>query len=466
MTENAVIAVIDIGKTNSRVLAIDESGAVLDSVSTKTRSYPGPPYPYLDTEPLWQWLIEQLALMAKRWPISTIVPTTHGACIALMDDQGLVLPVLDYEAEPPGEITVAYRQSVPAFDECFTPELPPCQHMAMHLYWLQKAHSEGFNRARYALPYPQYWAWRLCGVPAMEVSSLGAHTHLWAHSKKDYSSFVRTMHWQQLFPPMRNAWDVLGKVMPEIAAKTGLNPECQILCGVHDSNASLALYLKNLGRDFVLASTGTWAIFFNPTLSLDDLDPSRDMLANIDITGQSVPTARFMGGREFEIIAGDGNCARPSLDDVQRLIANRTMALPNFVPGQGPFPHNKHSIVGPAPTTAEERAALASLYLAMMTDHVLDLLQSKVIDIVIDGAFVANKIYTGLVAALRSNQNVLINPTVNGTAIGASLLASYAAFEKPLVIELNKALPLSANALHQYRAEWLACTLEAEKTAH
>ena len=38
--------------------------------------------------------------------------------------------------------------------------------------------------------------------------------------------------------------------------------------------------------------------------ALDRLDAGRDMLANVDALGDPVPCARFMGGREFALIAG------------------------------------------------------------------------------------------------------------------------------------------------------------------
>ena len=40
------------------------------------------------------------------------------------------------------------------------------------------------------------------------------------------------------------------------------------------------------------------------------LDPKADMLANVDVCGVPVPTARFMGGREFSVLAGDAPAPR------------------------------------------------------------------------------------------------------------------------------------------------------------
>lgn len=360
MADSELIAVLDVGKTNVKLLLFERGGRVLDRAAKRNASLPGPPYLHLDTEGVWRWLLEQLGRMAGRWPIATLVATTHGAAPALIDDAGLVLPIPDYEVEPPPPIGAAYRGVAPSFEETFAPLLPAGFNMARHVFWLERAFPAAFRRARHILSYPQYLAWRLCGVPASEVTSLGAHTHLWAPRESRFSSLVERLGWRDRLPPLRPAWDALGTIRPEIARETGLRADCRVLCGLHDSNAALLLYLRARGRDFTLASTGTWVIVFGPGRSLDRLDPARDTLANVDVTGQPVATARFMGGREYQILAGD-DAATPVIADVRRLIDRGTFALPSFAPA-GPFPDRAGRIVGPEVTTAAARASPASLY--------------------------------------------------------------------------------------------------------
>ncbi|MEM7469655.1 MAG: hypothetical protein AAF387_22625, partial [Pseudomonadota bacterium] len=264
----------------------------------------------------------------------------------------------------------------------------------------------------------------------------------------------RRSNWQKLFPPIRNAWDDLGKISPEIANKTGLNPGCEIVCGVHDSNASLALYLKHLGRDFVLASTGTWAILFNPSLSLDALNPSRDMLANIDITGRPIPTARFMGGREFEALAGDAIDVEAMPCHVKELLAQGTMALPTFAPGNGPFAERQGKIIGPEPKSQQQRAALASLYLALITNEVLDLLRASDQKIIIDGSYASNQLYCKLIAALREKQLVYSNNSRDGTAVGASILRKWCDGESKTDLILNRIERVAIDNLNEYSQNW------------
>ena len=59
------------------------------------------------------------------------------------------------------------------------------------------------------------------------------------------------------------------------------------------------------------------------------LDPDWDMLANVDVTGRPTPCARFMGGREYAVLAGE-RPAPVGPDDIAAVVAAGTLALPAF----------------------------------------------------------------------------------------------------------------------------------------
>jgi hypothetical protein len=48
-----------------------------------------------------------------------------------------------------------------------------------------------------------------------------------------------------------------------------------------------------------------------------------------------VPSARFLPGREYEIVAGGE--AEPADEDVARVVREGILALPTFASGTGPF---------------------------------------------------------------------------------------------------------------------------------
>ncbi len=52
------------------------------------------------------------------------MPTGYGSTAALVAGDDLVLPILDYEAEPPAAIAAAYAEVAPWFEECCCPVNP------------------------------------------------------------------------------------------------------------------------------------------------------------------------------------------------------------------------------------------------------------------------------------------------------------------------------------------------------
>ena len=170
----------------------------------------------------------------------------------------------------------------------------------------------------------------------------------------------------------------IGTLRPALARETGLSPRTRVLAGIHDSNASFLCHRagRESGEPFTVLSSGTWTIILANGGALDALDESRDCLANVDAYGEPTASARFMGGREYAAIAGDAAVA-PTRADLSAALARGAMALPSFAEAGGPFPGRRGRLVDAGGLAPGERAALASLYLALMSDVSLNLLSSR-----------------------------------------------------------------------------------------
>ncbi|WP_236638088.1 AAA domain-containing protein [Mangrovicoccus ximenensis] len=220
----------------------------------------------------------------------------------------------------------------------------------------------------------------------------------------------------RLAAPHRSS-DILGGVSAEVAARTGIPEGTPVACGIHDSNASLYPHL--LGREgaFSVVSTGTWVVAMAIGAAPRDLDPARDTLVNVNAMGDPVPSARFMGGREYEIVR-QGSAAVPTEAD-RRSVLGGLMLLPSVEPGSGPFPGVCGGWTAPPPTEGARMLAL-SWYLALMTDTCLDLVGAQG-PVIVEGPFAANPDYLEMLAALRPG-GVETAASATGTSIGAALL--------------------------------------------
>ncbi|EAU39634.1 putative carbohydrate kinase protein, partial [Fulvimarina pelagi HTCC2506] len=289
------------------------------------------------------------------------------------------------------------------------------------LFWLEKRFPDRFEAADTIITYPQFWAFRLTGVRASEVTQLGCHTDLWRSAEKDYSSLVDRRRWRKKFAPLRSAFDCLGPLKPEIRAAMAGEGEVPVFCGIHDSNASLLPHLMSREGTFTVVSTGTWAILFAVGTESRPLDRDRDTLANVDAFGRPVPSARFMAGREFTEMAG-GEPGEASREAAEAVIAKGVMALPSFASGTGPFPDREGTWThDPESILQSERTAAASLTIALTTETCLGLIGASG-PIIVEGPFARNVVYCDALAGL-TGMAVEAKPGLTGTAAGAALLA-------------------------------------------
>jgi L-fuculokinase len=429
------VAVFDLGKTNMKVVVFDPAGKVVAERGRPNAPLaPDAKWPYLklDTEGAWSFLIGALKELSARHSIEAISTTTHGCAGVLMGREREALPPLDYEFDGFASVDFAYDAARPAYDETRSPHLPRGLNLGRHIFYFERQFPAPFKQASAFLTYPQYFAWRLGGAMASEATSLGAHTDLWRPKDGDLSTMVDNLGWRRLFPPMRKAWDTLGTLKPEIAAATGLAPDVRVICGAHDSNASLVPHLILRRDPFTVISTGTWVIIMTVG-GTARLDPEADMLANVDVRGEPVPTARFMGGREFLVLAGDAP-ADADEADIAAVIASGALALPAFSDQGGPFSTRKGVIVGEAPATPKARAALATLYSVLMTAHMLRRLEAPG-DLIVEGGFARSPAFAAVLARLMAGRRVVVAPTSAGAAAGAAMLAHWSEPNPPPQLE-------------------------------
>jgi sugar (pentulose or hexulose) kinase len=175
-----------------------------------------------------------------------------------------------------------------------------------------------------------------------------------------------------------------------------------------------------------------------------------DTLANVDANGHPVATARFMGGREFETLAGkDAPPAR--LDDVASLVAAGRLTLPSFSPQGGPFAATQGRHVGAPPASPAERSAAASLYLALMVEFSMQAAGCQG-DVIVEGPFARNEALLGVLAALLADRAVLASPDATGTSLGAGMVAGV----RPPQAEPPRAGPAAIPGLGDHRDRWRA----------
>ncbi|SLN24068.1 L-fuculokinase [Aquimixticola soesokkakensis] len=451
------IAVIDVGKTNAKLVLVD--GETLGEIAVVTRPntvLAGPPYPHFDLDGHWDFFVENLTRFQASYGVDAISVTTHGAAAVLLDAQGgLAAPMLDYEHEGPDSCAAAYDAIRPDFALTGSPRLGMGLNLGAQIFWQFSEDPQLSDRVAHVLTYPQYWVYRLTGQFGTDVTSLGCHTDLWNPFERAFSPLVERLGLREKLGAPHRSSDVLGHVSVDIAARTGLAQTTPVVCGIHDSNASL--YPHVLGRQggFSVVSTGTWVIAMAVNGAAQRLDPARDTLVNVNALGDPVPSARFMGGREFELIR-DGAATEVSQADRAAVLAQKVMLLPAVEPNSGPFKGKTGGWTRP-PQSPGARMVALSWYLALMSDTCLTLIGAQG-PVIVEGPFARNADYLAMLAALR-REGVEVAQSATGTSVGSALL--FAEHAQPPAS--RKIKPEDVARLQAYAQSWRD-TVQGEAT--
>ena len=452
MTQPRHIAVIDIGKTNAKLALVDLS--TLTEIAVVTRPnivQPAPPYPHYDVDGHWAFLLDALAQFHRDHRVDAISVTTHGACAALLDSTGaLAAPILDYEHTYNAEVVADYDAIKPDFAQTGSPKLAGGLNIGAQLHWLFASDPTLKDRTAQIVTYPQYWGHRLTGVTATDVTSIGCHTDLWNPYEVTFSDLTAKLDIRDKIAPVRRPSDILGPILPEIAEATGLAPTTPVCVGIHDSNASLYPHVVTQKGPISVISTGTWVIVMSmKTGAAEALDPARDTLVNVNAREQAVASARFMGGREFELIQQGGQ-VNPTEQDVSAVLDECCMLLPSVEPSSGPFQGRQMQWhCGEPKVGTGQRSAALSFYLALMTGTCLQLVRGAGPTIV-EGPFARNPEFLAMLHAVTARP-VLTNAAVTGTSIGAAMLFGDDGFS-PQLDQVETDLPL--DRLRAYADLW------------
>jgi sugar (pentulose or hexulose) kinase len=450
------IVVVDVGYTNTKAILFSPDLKIVAERKITSSHLEGPPYKMIDPEPVIAFLKTALPELDAILPVDCIVPSAHGACIVSLNADGaLAFPVMDYASEPPADVIADYRKIEPPFSEVYCTLLPMALTHAMQLFWQQRLFPQEFKGIKTILPWMQYIALRLCGVAATEISSMACQSQLLNVNTGEPSSLANMQGWCEKYASLQKAWSRLGQLNAEFK-NSGFRGHAQVLTGVHDSNANYLRYLAGGLKDFTLLSTGTWIISFNSAADIAKLDHTKDTNTNTDVLGRAVACSRFFGGKELEVLLDGVSAELANLEDVQKLVAAGTMALPSFTDSGGPFPGtgNKGRIIGPATATDSEKASLAALYCAQMVSAQLDAVQSGN-QIIVDGPFAKNAVFLSVLAQLRGDQKVYASDLRDGTAAGAACLGLMTDENLPHIeISLASITPAQIVGFENYNKNW------------
>lgn len=297
-----VTAVFDIGKTNKKFFLFDKNFKEVHKEYTsfdEIEDEDGHSTENLLELQKWLKAVFNRIIEAKEFDVKAINFSTYGASFVHIDKNGKPLtPLYNYTKQLPENIVNDFFRAHGPREEFL--KSTGCADLSMlnsglQLYWLKKTKPEVYKKIKYSLHLPQYLSYIFTGIPLSEYTSIGCHTALWDYSKKDYHNWVYKENIDKILPPI---------VSTETSINMNYNGKrIKIGVGIHDSSAALLPYVRSIKKKFILVSTGTWSIVFNPftekPISEDIND--KDAINYMRINGKPVKATRMFLGNEYKV---------------------------------------------------------------------------------------------------------------------------------------------------------------------
>ena len=424
--------VFDIGKTNQKYFLFDADFKILarEKISiSKIEDEQGHIAENIQEIVSWMKKSFQTLLASEIFEIHMVSFSGFGATLIHLDDNGqLVAPVYDYLKPVDNDTFIPfYRDYGP--ESVFATQTGSKNlnllNSGKQLYWLKYKHPAIFEKIRHSLHLPQYLSYVFTGKMFSEYTSIGCHTDLWDYDKKDYHTWVKSEGFDRFFPPIVQTQTTVIKNIQGRNISFGI--------GIHDSSSALLTYLLKEKEPFILLSTGTWCINFNP-FSKDSLFDEKQINAGatayMKIDGSPVKSSRLFLGEEHRLKVEKliEHFNKPKF--YHRGLELEKQVIEEVLKKSKKHFHWKYLDNSNAPTDDNIDFPNFEIGYYQLMRELTDLLKVE-IDVIcetlpkriyVDGGFSDNKIFLALLKKQFTHQKIIAEPASFACALGAAQL--------------------------------------------
>lgn len=417
-----VVAVFDVGKTNKKLFLFDEHYKIVFERSARfleTLDEDG--FACENLESLRLSVFDSLHEVFRKaeFDIKAINFSSYGASFVYIGEDGRPLTPLynylkPYPEELKNEFYAKYGGEEYFSHQTSSPVLGSL-NSGMQLYRIKKEQPALFKKIKYALHLPQYLSFLISGKPYSDITSIGCHTNLWDFENNQYHSWLEEE-------------GILEKLAPIVAADTifpaafpGNNYGVGI--GLHDSSAALIPYLVSFTEPFILISTGTWCISFNPfnTSPLTKEELKADCLCYMQYQGTPVKASRLFAGYEHEKeVKRISEYFNQPVAKYKHLQFNSSV-LNRLDNNDLSRPFSERELSSFSDDIEAYYALILHLVTAQKKATQLVLNNSVVKRIFVDGGFSKNTIYMNLLSQVFPEMEVFAASMAQATAMGTAL---------------------------------------------
>jgi xylulokinase len=269
----AIYLGVDIGTTSAKCLAVDEDGTVLGQAQQ--------PYPMArplqgwveqDPEDYWGALVStvnQCVVQCREQgrdasEIASLAMSTQGDTLIVTDGSGApLMPAISW-MDSRGQIE--YQELLAQTGRSFwykeAATLLDTHSSACSVRWLQKHRRELWARVRRVCYVADFIAGRLSGKSASDVPS-ASWTPLYSPRERKWSAQVLELLdvSPESLPTTIESEEVIGELLPEIAAELGVGPSTRLIAGAFDQTAAACGVGAGPDGRSVLSCGTAWVLY-------------------------------------------------------------------------------------------------------------------------------------------------------------------------------------------------------------
>ena len=263
----SVVLVLDCGATNLRAIAIDATGQIIASHFIKNATQTGESHPdhhIWNFDTIWQSLVEcaknVVTQLAGREVLAVTV-TTFGVDGAPFDVNGKqIYPIISWKCPRTLEAMIKVEHELNRIELYRENGIGDYSFNTIYkLRWLKEHEPEMFANMDKFVFISSMITHRLTGEWTTDRTMAGTSMMT---SIKDGNWHPHVLKYLGLtnahFPPMIDAGDVVGKVLPEIQSLFGLTSNVPVISAGHDTQ--FALVGSGAKENQAFLSSGTWEI--------------------------------------------------------------------------------------------------------------------------------------------------------------------------------------------------------------
>jgi L-fuculokinase len=424
MNKTKVIAILDIGKTNKKLLLFDEQYDLVHQLSSKMEETVDE-----DSDPCEDLVVMTISIrqMVKevlqddRFDIKAINYTAYGASFVYINKEGESLtPLYNYLKPYPAYISQSFYAKYGGerlVSRITASPVLGSLNSGLQVLRLKKEKPNLFDQVAFALHLPQYLSYLFTGLPVSDITSIGCHTMLWDFEQDHYHDWLKQEQVLRVMAPIAPADSTSVINIKDHELISGF--------GMHDSSAALVPYLKQFKDPFILISTGTWSICLNPfnDEKLTDEELEADCLCYLQFNGKPVKASRLFLGKWHEDYADRiaKHYALPA-DFYTAIRFNTDVQASEYWQTLGFSKFEDVDLTTISSPDLAYHLLMADLVSRQIESLSLVLGKESPATILVDGGFSKNDLFMKMMAAALPGKKVHASEVAQATALGAALV--------------------------------------------